>query len=70
MISTQNVYFDEEYLLYRVYDQELMNGRWGNWIKCQQFRRGKSNKIFTKSDYEDAIQYLAPECLNFIDLEV
>jgi hypothetical protein len=62
MVSLHNVYFDEEYLLYRVYDQELINGRWGNWIKCQQYKRGKHNKLFTKQDFDDIFQYLAPEC--------
>lgn len=37
MLSLHNIYFDEEYLLYRVYDQELISGRWGSWLRCQGF---------------------------------
>ncbi|KAM3140138.1 hypothetical protein pb186bvf_007691 [Paramecium bursaria] len=36
MLQLKSIYFDEEYLLYRVYDQELIAGRWGNWLKYQQ----------------------------------
>jgi hypothetical protein len=41
MLTLKNIYFDEEYLLYRIYDQELISGRWGIWNKCFGFKKGK-----------------------------
>lgn len=70
MISLHNVFFDEEYLLYRVYDQELINGKWGDWLRCQQFKRGKANKFFTKLEYEETLKYLAPECVKYLDIDL
>ncbi|CAD8169105.1 unnamed protein product [Paramecium pentaurelia] len=57
MITTKTIYFDEEYLLYRVYDQELIGGRWGNFIKYQQTK-----------DPEIQV-FLAPETKPFINSE-
>lgn len=54
MISAKTIYFDEEYLLYRVYDMELISGRWGNFMRYQS----------TKDP--DILVLLAPEVKPFI----
>lgn len=36
-LSLKTIYFDEEYLLYRIYDQELISGPLKNMSLCQEY---------------------------------